>query len=330
MVSEKPIRCAVSVFFLFNVLLVAGCVPCGLRPDVSPQSVHLVQGVVLGYNDTDCFNTPVETDENAATSEFIASFLGGAVTQGVDAIANWIEKRREERRASYGATFTARGFGELHDRKGHLQLKCVMIYRGARGEASTITEDWPKERLEKLSLATPPDFFLELSVATDEKATAFRLYPQRLEYRKTAAKRSRGVKDLMVAGIVESPYRVALSDKSTVGVFNISFPGLPEGRSKERPDGTVLDKKDMSNLSSQWIPIPPAFKEADKDLTSMAPVSVLVTVEEAEEGSDLMLGFLEALSAAARDSKDTISDQISASIVERLGLSKESEGDGEQ
>jgi hypothetical protein len=273
-------------------------------------------GVILGSG-----NQCVYTENNAEAAlipAIAAVVIPKLVDYGVSAISSWLESRHKAREASFRSAATSRGAIELYSVKGNPTLLCVMIYRGNRGEAKADSEEWKIESLRKLGLASDPDFFLELRTEYAHNNTAFRLVPQRLEFRRSAAQRSNGRKDILVVGLVEGAF--AQKDGSAganLGSFEISLPGLEEGTTK-------WGAEQMNGLSSQWIPMPPLTRVKSPTgaevVSSTIPVSMLVTVEEDQQGSDLMLGVLGAFSDAATKSKDSISKLIADEVIRQLGL----------
>jgi hypothetical protein len=300
---------------LLASLLFSGCAVPGSEPTTTADLVATVSprqaGVILG-SETQCLYTEA-TAESALVGALAAAIVPKLVDRGVSALADWIEARRVAREQSFRASYTARGAGQLYTTAGKPLVKCVMIYRGLRGRATAADGDWTVDDLRTLGLREAPEFFLELKVEPAYNNVAFRLIPQRLDYQKTAAQRSKGSKDVLVVGVVEGAFgQAADAAGAGLGAFEVSFPALPEG--------TVWEKADMVGLTSQWIPMPAPPRNEDGEVISTIPISVLVNVQEAEEGSDLLLGVLGALSEAAAESKDSISEQISNDIIRRLGL----------
>lgn len=256
----------------------------------------------------------------------VGALLPTLVDKGVAGLTDYLAERRDERNAAYTASSSGRGASELYASNGRPDLTCLMVYRGERGIVGEDSDGWSVDDLKKLGLRTAPDFFLEAGFRYSFDGRSTRLVPLRLEYRKTAARRSSGTKDVLLSGYFEGVFAEGgeALENARFGAFQLYFPGLSEG--------TILRREEMRGISTQWIPLPaPTMDKEDKEdkgsqaAVSLVPVSAFVNLQEAEKHGDLLLGVLGALSDATTEKKDEISEAIAEALADRLGLDEEEE-----
>lgn len=304
----------------FIAVLLSACATAGGKVDatavVATTLAPAQVGVVLGEGAECIYTGATGTEGVGLVAAVAAAVVPKLVDKGVAALTDYLEKRRERRSAELVSSYSSRGAGELYSRNEETIVSCLIVYRGLRGEpqGDPPGSSWTVDQLKGLGLASAPDFYLELRALYDASRTAFRLTPVRLEFLQTAARRSSGKKDVLVAGFFEQPF-AGTGDTAAAarfGAFQVHFSDLPEG--------TTWGEDAMKGLTSQWIPLPAQPKNADGRPISTVPVSAFVSVTEAEEQGDLLLGVLGAVSEAVSESKDTISDKIANDILLRLGV----------
>lgn len=296
----------------------------GVDPDLAVTAATDQTGVIVGAGEECVFTQDVGLEALGVVTGLVSAVLPKLVDQGVTALVDYLERRRDERKAEFSSSSSARGAAELYGFDGQPALSCLMVYRGKRGKPQTTTEVWTPAKLAKLGLAGPPDFFLETTLLFSSDGAAMRLAPLRLEYRRTAARRTSGKKDVLVAGFLEGVFAEggAALKAARFGSFQMYFPALAEQ--------TVWEGQDLLGISTQWIPLPaPTRNEAGTAVVSRVPLSVFVNVHETENEGDLLLGVLDALAETTSEEKDDISKTIADEIARRLGLETEEDEPGD-
>ena len=304
-------------FLLCTIMTLSGCTQNYLA---SANSTHLKGRLV-----TSVFLTPTckATKESfAAILIPIAVALGKeTIKAGISYIQSQVEKVKEEHNASYSAVFSGDFFKVAKKTKEQILLapnyRCITIVRGNfgdMGEGDTGEGDWTKVRLEQFGLRTRPAFIFEGMIELSGTQKHFKVTPVYLEINEVAAKRGREKKNLTVQlTFIKAAGSVEAGLQNPLGSSPLQYAEL------EIP--SKMKKNEMPRSDTLWMAVPPVGldKEQIRHLrtnNTLAPFSLIVTVKEESEPSDLWNVTSSAIKGASPKVQDVL-----IGVVERLGES---------
>jgi hypothetical protein len=194
---------------LLTIAMLTGCSSSfGIRTSSTTTAPHKTTEwygtkVLL---ENDCPLTP--RDQSTVSTEalpaiiipVIAAVAPTLIDKGLGLLSNYLKKQKDK----YTATLEAKAAGQFYsggDEAVNPRYGCLVIVRGAFGEIPSNTGEsspanvwWTSQNLQKVGLVQPPAFYLELvmNYIGGSPPTHIVLWPVRLDYSESAAKRVRG------------------------------------------------------------------------------------------------------------------------------------------
>lgn len=318
------------IYVLVPMMLSSGCFQAKKIENVNDSASEAVgvnsSGTRVFLIKEECPAEPPGQPEAFALAAALIPILASAIIPRViDYGANKIKKIKE----GYGASYSARGASLLYKKDANgvkSNINCIVVVRGKFGEGQKkkfIAEYWNdssrKDRVhEQTSLISDPDFYFEAQLVYSDDLRSFRLVPNFLDFAKSRARYKNKVgldkKNLNIAFIFEAQAKTSeTAQNEAFGTANIVLEDVIIGKQYKNPG--------FNTITSQWIPLLPIdaqIFESTKDGGNLIPFSVLATVQEVDEGGDILLKISEGLSEGVVEKKGDITQAIVDAIKKAL------------